>query len=141
MREAAAGDLRNVIPRAEDSCSLALGTGGDTRDGGDTCWTARHVCRVLGWAGLAAAYNAYLGYALHLHRATGRDLDWCGGLGFLLLVTLLAYTGLRAANGTFFSARKRAFSLLYNRPTEHYDLYSLWTRGLLRALKNFATPS
>ena len=114
MREAAAGDLRNVIPRAEDSCSLALGTGGDTTDGGDTCWTARHVCRVLGWAGLAAAYNAYLGYALHLHRATGRDLDWCGGLGFLLLVTLLVYTGLRAANGTFFSARKRAFSLLYN---------------------------
>ena len=113
MREAAAGDLRNVIPRAEDSCSLALGTGGDTRDGGDTCWTARHVCRVLGWAGLAAAYNAYLGYALHLHRATGRDLDWCGGLGFLLLVTLLAYTGLRAANGTFFSARKRPLSIYY----------------------------
>ena len=101
MREAAAAELRNVIPRAEDSCSLALGTGGDTADGGDTCWTARHVCRVLGWAGLAAAYNAYLGYALHLHRATGRDLDWCGGLGFLLLVTLLVYTGLRAANGTF----------------------------------------
>ena len=96
-------------PRAEDSCSLALGTGGDTADGGDTCWTARHVCRVLGWAGLAAAYNAYLGYALHLHRATGRDLDWCGGLGFLLLVTLLAYTGLRAANGTFLVRGKGPF--------------------------------
>ena len=103
-------------PRAEDSCSLALGSGGDTRDGGDTReggdtrWAARHVARVLGWAGLAAAYNAYLGYALYLHRATGRGLDWCGGLGFLLLVTLLVYTGLRAATGTF-SARKGPYLL------------------------------
>ena len=108
MWEAAGGDLRDVRPRAEDSCSLALGSGGDTRDGGDTRRAVGHVARVLGWAGLAAAYNAYLGYALYLHRATGRGLDWCGGLGFLLLVTLLVYTGLRAATGTFFSA----FSLL-----------------------------
>ena len=93
----------------EDSCSLPLGSGGDTRD---TRRAVRHVARVLGWAGLAAAYNAYLGYALYLHRATGRGLDWCGGLGFLLLVTLLVYTGLRAATGTFFSARKGPYLLI-----------------------------
>ena len=36
-----------------------------------------------------AAYNAYLVYAIHFHLATGRPIDWCGGLGFLIIITMI----------------------------------------------------
>ena len=39
-------------------------------------------------------YNAYLVYAIHYHVAGGKELDWCGGLGFLIVLTLLVYVGL-----------------------------------------------
>jgi len=40
---------------------------------------------------LVAAYNAYLVYAIHFHLSTGRPMDWCGGLGFLIVLTLIVY--------------------------------------------------
>lgn len=43
---------------------------------------------------LVAAYNAYLVYAIHFHLATGRPIDWCGGLGFLIIITLFVYSNL-----------------------------------------------
>eukprot|EP00092_Neocalanus_flemingeri_P001746 GFUD01001864.1.p1 GENE.GFUD01001864.1~~GFUD01001864.1.p1 ORF type:complete len:670 (-),score=45.20 GFUD01001864.1:110-2119(-) len=43
---------------------------------------------------LVAAYNAYLVYAIHFHLATGRPMDWCGGLGFLIIITLIVYCNL-----------------------------------------------
>merc|ERR1712106_383319 len=43
---------------------------------------------------LVAAYNAYLVYAIHFHLATGRPIDWCGGLGFLIIITVIVYCNL-----------------------------------------------
>ena len=43
---------------------------------------------------LVAAYNAYIAYAVHFHLKTGRNMDWCGGLGFLIIVTALVYFSL-----------------------------------------------
>ena len=40
---------------------------------------------------LVAAYNAYIGFALHYHITSGRDIDWCGGLGFLMIITVIVY--------------------------------------------------
>jgi pyrimidine nucleoside transport protein len=39
-------------------------------------------------------YNAYIVYAIHYHVSGGRPMDWCGGLGFLIILTLIVYAGL-----------------------------------------------
>ena len=41
-----------------------------------------------------ALYNIYIVYAIHFHRVNGKDLDWCGGLGFLIVITLSVYLAL-----------------------------------------------
>lgn len=51
-----------------------------------------------------AAYNAYLVYAIHFHLATGRPIDWCGGLGFLIILTMIVYCNL-----LYFHVIKRFF--------------------------------
>ena len=43
---------------------------------------------------LVAGYNAYLVYALHFHFANGKSIDWCGGLGFLIILTVIVYCSL-----------------------------------------------
>ena len=43
---------------------------------------------------LVAGYNAYLVYALHFHFANGKPIDWCGGLGFLIILTVIVYCNL-----------------------------------------------
>lgn len=53
---------------------------------------------------LVAAYNAYLVYAIHFHLATGRPIDWCGGLGFLIIITMIVYCNL-----LYFHVIKRFF--------------------------------
>ena len=70
-----------------------LQTGGQT--GSPTL--ARRVMRslrILAIILLVAAYNAYIAYAVHFHLKTGRNMDWCGGLGFLIIVTGLVYFSL-----------------------------------------------
>ena len=70
-----------------------LQTGGQT--GSPTL--ARRVMRslrILAIILLVAAYNAYIAYAVHFHLKTGRNMDWCGGLGFLIIVTALVYFSL-----------------------------------------------
>ena len=36
-------------------------------------------------------YNVYIVYAIYHHKSNALVLDWCGGLGFLLLLTGLVY--------------------------------------------------
>ena len=55
---------------------------------------AKQALRVLAIIVLVGAYNAYIAYALHFHLNTGRDMDWCGGLGFLIIITALVYFSL-----------------------------------------------
>ena len=50
--------------------------------------------RILAIILVVAAYNAYIAYAVHFHLKTGRNMDWCGGLGFLIIVTALVYASL-----------------------------------------------
>ena len=50
--------------------------------------------RLLAIILLVAAYNAYIAYAVHFHLKTGRNMDWCGGLGFLIILTALVYFSL-----------------------------------------------
>ena len=54
----------------------------------------KRVVRLLAIILLVAAYNAYIAYALHFHLKTGRNMDWCGGLGFLIIITALVYFSL-----------------------------------------------
>ena len=54
----------------------------------------KRVVRVLAIVLFVAAYNAYIAYALHHHLRTGRVIDWCGGLGFLIIVTVIVYISL-----------------------------------------------
>ena len=51
----------------------------------------KSMLKLVVQVGLAALYNIYLVYAMHFHRVTGRDLDWCGGLGFLIIITVIVY--------------------------------------------------
>lgn len=39
-------------------------------------------------------YNAYIVYAIHYHVTGDKEIDWCDGLGFLIVLTLLVYLGL-----------------------------------------------
>ena len=43
---------------------------------------------------LSLAYNAYLVYAIYFHMSTGRAIDFCDGLGFLLVITGIIYISL-----------------------------------------------
>ena len=43
---------------------------------------------------LVMLYNIYIVYAIHYHKANGMDVDWCGGLGFLIIITLIVYFSL-----------------------------------------------
>ena len=63
---------------------------------GDTVnwWNLKHLVKIVLIIALVTAYNGYMAYALHYHLSTGRDLDWCGGLGFLIIVTLITYISL-----------------------------------------------
>ena len=40
---------------------------------------------------LFIGYNSYLGYAIHYNIENEKDIDWCGGLGFLILLTSWVY--------------------------------------------------
>ncbi len=40
---------------------------------------------------LFIGYNSYLGYAIHFNIENEKDMDWCGGLGFLILLTSWVY--------------------------------------------------
>ena len=58
-------------------------------------WAKLHMVKKLVMSVvLAAAYNIYLVYALHFHFKEGRDIDWCGGLGFLIILTVIVYCNL-----------------------------------------------
>ena len=39
----------------------------------------------------ALLYNAYIVYSIYYHKSNGLTLDWCGGLGFLLILTGFVY--------------------------------------------------
>ena len=57
-------------------------------------WNVKHMAKIVLIIALVTAYNGYLAYALHYHIKTGRELDWCGGLGFLIILSLVTYTSL-----------------------------------------------
>ena len=57
-------------------------------------WNLKRLVKIVLIIALVTAYNGYMAYALHYHLSTGRDLDWCGGLGFLIIVTLITYISL-----------------------------------------------
>ena len=57
-------------------------------------WNLKRLAKIVLIIVLVTAYNGYMAYALHYHLSTGRDLDWCGGLGFLIIVTLITYISL-----------------------------------------------
>lgn len=54
----------------------------------------KDLAPIVLWTVLGLAYNVYLAYAIHYHAAKGRTLDWCGGLGFLIVLTSIVYLGL-----------------------------------------------
>ena len=64
---------------------------GETRKDG---WNLKRLVKIVLIIVLVTAYNGYMAYALHYHISTGRDLDWCGGLGFLIIITLITYISL-----------------------------------------------
>ena len=64
---------------------------GETRN---NRWNLKRLVKIVLIIVLVTAYNGYMAYALHYHISTGRDLDWCGGLGFLIIVTLITYISL-----------------------------------------------
>ncbi len=39
----------------------------------------------------ALLYNVYIAYSIYYHKSNGLELDWCGGLGFLLVITGIVY--------------------------------------------------
>ena len=43
---------------------------------------------------LVAGYNCYLVYALYFQLSSGWTIDWCGGLGFIIIVTIVVYCNL-----------------------------------------------
>ena len=58
------------------------------------CWKLKHFVKILAIILLVIAYNAYIAYAIHYHMRTGRDIDWCAGLGFLIIITIIVYVSL-----------------------------------------------
>ena len=84
-----------LLPRPDIGSGLAAGL----KKGGSLCScgnraTYRLAARVTTLLVAVSLYNAYLIYAIHYHVSGGRPLDWCGGLGFLIVLTLLVYLGL-----------------------------------------------
>ena len=43
------------------------------------------------WSLLLLLYNVYIGYAIHYNRARGKSLEWCNGIGFIIIITAVAY--------------------------------------------------
>lgn len=70
-----------------------LKTGGQTGSP-DLARRVKRSLRILAIIVLVAAYNAYIAYAVHFHLKTERNMDWCGGLGFLIILTALVYFSL-----------------------------------------------
>ena len=62
-------------------------------------WMRRHQGRILSISAFVL-YNAYLAYAIYYHMTVAQKAqwDWCEGLGFLLILTALAYLGTLVAN-------------------------------------------
>ena len=58
------------------------------------CSKLKYIVKICSIILLVIAYNAYIAYALHHHLQTGRVIDWCGGLGFLIIVTVIVYVSL-----------------------------------------------
>jgi len=58
------------------------------------CSKLKYIVKICSIILLVIAYNAYIAYALHHHLRTGRVIDWCGGLGFLIIVTVIVYISL-----------------------------------------------
>ena len=65
-----------------------------SKNGETRRWNLKRLAKIVLIIVLVTAYNGYMAYALHYHLSTGRDLDWCGGLGFLIIVTLITYISL-----------------------------------------------
>ena len=55
---------------------------------------AKRTAKLLLQTVAAVLYNIYLVYAIYFHRVTGRHIDWCGGLGFLIILTVIIYLAL-----------------------------------------------
>ena len=87
--------------RRDSDTSTCLSSGDQSKYEGDLpekqdnegtkLWKVKHIVKLSLIILLVAAYNAYIGYALHYHITTGRDIDWCGGLGFLIILTAIVY--------------------------------------------------
>ena len=93
-----------------DGKLLSLGRGGSWRAEGREGWgeeveqgrEGRSSLRArLGMARkmlltvlLVAGYNCYLVYALYFQLSSGWTIDWCGGLGFIIIVTIIVYCNL-----------------------------------------------
>ena len=57
------------------------------------CLTPRlkTAMRMALWSLLLLLYNVYIGYAIHYNRARGKSLEWCNGIGFIIIITAVAY--------------------------------------------------
>ncbi len=42
----------------------------------------------------AVLYNCYFGAAVYYARINGLKIDWCGGVGMLIILTIITYCGL-----------------------------------------------
>ena len=76
------------------SLELEAGPGGRPEPQQSLARRVKRSLRILAIILVVAAYNAYIAYAVHFHLKTGRNMDWCGGLGFLIIVTALVYFSL-----------------------------------------------
>ena len=76
------------------SLELEAGAGGRPEPQQSLARRVKRSLRILAIILVVAAYNAYIAYAVHFHLKTGRNMDWCGGLGFLIIVTALVYFSL-----------------------------------------------
>ena len=61
---------------------------------GASAWMQQHQKKLVGISAFIS-YNAYLAYAIYYHITVAQkdQWDWCEGLGFLLILTALAYLG------------------------------------------------
>ena len=80
-----------IFSRSLEEAELETGGGAGSQT---LAGRVKRSLRILAVILLVAAYNAYIAYAVHFHLKTGRNMDWCGGLGFLIIVTGLVYFSL-----------------------------------------------
>ena len=65
------------------------------REGRASLWARLGMARkMLLTVLLVAGYNCYLVYALYFQLSSGWTIDWCGGLGFIIIVTIIVYCNL-----------------------------------------------